>query len=148
MSQSDHFAKLILCLVAILCNFQNGLIFPILALFLSRFLHRTTAMCCRNVFSMCCSILIFWANLTILQSLEPLLCGHFWQFSKWSHFSNISFFGGRFLHRTTAICCRNIFSIVLGIFNFWAKGTILQSQWALLGGHFWQFYKMVSFFEY
>ena len=41
-----------LCLVAIFGNFQNGLIFRILAVFSSRFLHRTTGMCCRNVFSM------------------------------------------------------------------------------------------------
>ena len=41
-----------LCLVAIFGYSQNALIFRILAFFCSRFLHRTTAMCCRNVFSM------------------------------------------------------------------------------------------------
>ena len=40
-----------LCLVAIFGNFQNTLIFRILAVFGSRFLHRTTAMCCRNLVS-------------------------------------------------------------------------------------------------
>ena len=38
-------------LVAIFGNFQNGLIFQMLAVFWRRFLHRTTAMCCRNLFS-------------------------------------------------------------------------------------------------
>ena len=58
-----------LCLVAIFGYFQSALIFPILAVFSSRFLHRTTAMCCRNVFSMFLCIFNFWAKVTILQSL-------------------------------------------------------------------------------
>ena len=58
-----------LCLVAIFGHFQNALIFPILAVFSSLFLHRTTAMCCRNVFSMFLFIFSFWAKVTILQSL-------------------------------------------------------------------------------
>ena len=58
-----------LCLVAIFGNFQNALIFRILAVFWSRFLHRTTAMCCRNVFSMFLCISNFWPKVTILESL-------------------------------------------------------------------------------
>ena len=58
-----------LCLVAIFGNFQNALIFRILAGFWSRFLHRTTAMCCRNVLSMFLCIFNFWPKVTILQSL-------------------------------------------------------------------------------
>ena len=55
-----RFCKLYsLCLVAIFGHFQNALIFPILAVFWSGFLHRTTAMCCRNVFSMFLCIFIF-----------------------------------------------------------------------------------------
>ena len=38
--------------MAIFGNSQNVLIFRIVAVFSSRFLLRTTAMCCRNVFSM------------------------------------------------------------------------------------------------
>ena len=168
-------------------NFQNALIFRILAVFWSRFLHRTIAMCCRNVFSMFLCIFNFWPKVTFFPSLYPLLGGHFWQFLKCSHFSNIScFFGAvfcidkpqcvvetflacfyaflifdpkwrfcqvyslclvaifgnfqnalifrilavfwsRFLHRTTAMCCRNVFSMFLCIFNFWPKVTILPS---------------------
>ena len=81
-----------LSIVAIFPNFQNALIFRILAVFWSRFLHRTTAMSCRNVFTMFLCILNFWAKVTILQSLYPLLDGHFCQFSKCSHFANISCF--------------------------------------------------------
>ena len=58
-----------LCLVAIFGFFQNALIFRILCVFWSRFLHRTTAMCCRNVFSMFLCIFNFWPKVTILQGL-------------------------------------------------------------------------------
>ena len=54
------------CLVAIFGHFQNALIFPILAVFWSCLLHRTTAMCCRNVFSMFLCIFNFWPKVTIL----------------------------------------------------------------------------------
>ena len=40
-----------LCIVAIFGNFQNALIFGILAVFSSHFLHRTTVMCLKNRFS-------------------------------------------------------------------------------------------------
>ena len=58
-----------LCLVAIFGHFQNALIFRLLAVFWSRFLHRTTAMFSRNVFSMFLCIFNFWPKVTILQSL-------------------------------------------------------------------------------
>ena len=58
-----------LCLVAIFGNFQNGLIFRILAVFWNRFFHRTTAMCCRNAFSIFLCIFNFGPKVTILQSL-------------------------------------------------------------------------------
>ena len=58
-----------LCLMVIFGNFQNALIFRILGVFWSRFLHRTTAMCCRNVFSIFSCIFNFWPKVTILQRL-------------------------------------------------------------------------------
>ena len=58
-----------LCLVAIFGHFQNALIFERLTLFSSLFLHTTTAMCCRNVFSMFLCIFNFSFKVTILQSL-------------------------------------------------------------------------------
>ena len=81
-----------LCILAIFANFQNGLIFPVLAVFWSRFLHNTTVMCFYSSFSHVFRIFNFWPELTTLQRLWPLHSGHFCQFSKWSHFSNISFF--------------------------------------------------------
>ena len=81
-----------LFLLAIFGHFQISLIFRILAVFSSRFLHRTTAMCCRNVFSMFFCIFNFWPKVTILQRLKPLLGGHFWQVLKCSHVSNIRCF--------------------------------------------------------
>ena len=169
--------------MAIFGHFQNALIFRILAVFWSRFLHRTTAMCCRNVFSMFLCIFNFWPKVTILPSLYPLPCGHFqnalisrilavfgaifwieqlqcvvetflacfyaflifdpkWRFCQvyslclvaiFGHFQNalifriLAVFWSRFLHRTTAMCCRNVFSMFLCIFNFWPKVTILPS---------------------
>ena len=40
-----------LCIVAIFGHFQNALIFRILAVFSSCFLHRTTVMCLKKRFS-------------------------------------------------------------------------------------------------
>ena len=63
-----------LCLLAICGHFQNALIFRILAVFRTVFCIEQLKCVCRNVFCM------------------PLHCGHFWPFSKCSHFSNISCF--------------------------------------------------------
>ena len=40
-----------LCIVAIFGHFQNALIFRILAVFSSRFLHRTSVICLKKRFS-------------------------------------------------------------------------------------------------
>ena len=58
-SRANNMVMCSLCLVAIFGHFQNALIFRILAVFSSRFLHRTTAKCCRNVFSMFLCIFTF-----------------------------------------------------------------------------------------
>ena len=58
-----------LCFVAIFANFQKAFIFRILALFGSSFFHRTSAVCCRNVFSMIFWIFHFWPKVRILQRL-------------------------------------------------------------------------------
>ena len=48
------------CSVTMFGNFQNALIFRILAFFWSRFFHRiTTALSCKNVFRMFFAFLIF-----------------------------------------------------------------------------------------
>ena len=51
------------CLIASFAHFQNVIIFQILAVFPSLFLHRTTAMFCTNVFSM-----FFWHFKFLTQS--------------------------------------------------------------------------------
>ena len=60
------------CIVPIFGNFQNALIFPILAVFSSRFLHRTTLMCLYKRFWHVKGNFIFWPKLSILRGLWPL----------------------------------------------------------------------------
>ena len=82
-----------LCIVAIFGHFQNALIFRILALFSSRVLNKTAVMCQQRRFSHVFGIFNFLPKLSIIHGLQPLHCGHFWPFSKSSHFSNnICFF--------------------------------------------------------
>ena len=81
-----------LCIEAIFGNFQNALIFRMLAVFWSRLLHRTTLMCLYKRFSHVLGNFIFCPKLSILHGLQPLDCGHFWPFVKFSRFSNISCF--------------------------------------------------------
>ena len=57
------------CIVPIFANFQNGLIFRILAVFWSRFLHNTTVMCFYSCFSHAFRNFNFWPKLTTLQRL-------------------------------------------------------------------------------
>ena len=116
-----------LCLVAIFGHFQNALIFRLLAVFWSRFLHRTTAMCCRNVFSMFLCIFKFWPKVRFCKVYSLCLAAIFGHFQNALIFRLLAVFWSRFLQRTTAMCCRNVFSMFLWIFKFWPKVTILQS---------------------
>ena len=59
----------IVCIVALFANFQNGLIFRILAVFWSRFLHNTAEMWFYSCFSHAFRNFIFWPKLTTLQRL-------------------------------------------------------------------------------
>ena len=116
-----------LCLVAIFGNFQNALISRILPVFWRRFLHRTTEMCCRNVFSMFWCIFNFDPKWRFCKVYSLCLVAIFGNFQNALIFRILAGFWSRFLHRTTAMCCRNVFSMFLCIFNFWPKVTILQS---------------------
>ena len=79
-----------LCFVAVFANFQNGLIFGILADFSSPFLHGTTRMCCKNLFRE------FFLNFSLLTQSDhfakamTIAWWPFFQFLEWSHFSKIS----------------------------------------------------------
>ena len=77
-------------MVAIFVNFQNGLIFRILFVFSSRFLHRTTAMGLKSRFWHFLCNFNFCPKLIILE--RPLHGGHFCQFSKWPFCLNINCF--------------------------------------------------------
>ena len=57
------------CLVIIFVHFPNALIFRLLAGFLAVFLHRTTAMSFKNIFSHFFCVFDFWPKVTILQKL-------------------------------------------------------------------------------
>ena len=119
-----------LCLVAIFGHFQNALIFRILAVFSTPFLHRATAMCCRNVFSMFFCIFNFWLKVNSLKSLKVLslcLVAIFGQFQNTLIFRILASFSRRPLHKTIAMCCRNAFSMFLCIFDFWLKVNSLKS---------------------
>ena len=137
-----------LCLVAIFANFQNALIFRILAVFSSRFFLRTTQ----------CLVETFLAYFFAFLTFDPK-----WPFCKGynlclvvilANFQNglisqiLAVFSCRFLHRTAAMCCRNVFSKLFCIFNFWPRSddfakAIVLAQWPFL-----PIFKMVSFFEY
>ena len=77
-------------------HFQNALIFPILGVFWSFFLHTTTLNWSYNRFSHLLGIFNFWPKLTMSQRLQPLPRGQLWPFSKCSPFSNIRCFFERF----------------------------------------------------
>ena len=77
-----------------------------------------------------------------------LLGGDFLQFLKWSHFSNISCFYELFLHGTTAMCCRNIFSMFFFYFKFLTQSDDFAKAIALAWWLFFENFKMVLFFQY
>ena len=134
-----------LFLAAIFDNFQNAFIFRILAVFWSCFFHRTTVMCCRNVFSMFFAFLIFDPKWGFCKGYSLCLAAIFDNFQNAFIFRILAVFWSRFLHRTTAKCFRNVFSMFFCIFNIWPKVRILQGLYPSLGGHFCQFTKCSYF---
>ena len=78
--------------MAIFGSFQNALIFRILEVFLSCFLHRTTAMCCRNVFSMFLCIFNFYPKIEFFAKSIAFAWWPFLSIFKMPHTSNISGF--------------------------------------------------------
>ena len=135
------------CILANFGHFQNALIFRILGVFRSGFLHPTTLMWWYIHFSHLFGIFNFLAKLIILHGLQPMHIGQFWPFSKCSHFLNIRCFSERFLHPTTLMWSYIHFSHLFGILIFsqtdhfpWA---IAHAYWPILA-----IFKMLSFFEY
>ena len=120
-----------LCLVAIFGNFQNALIFRILAVFSSVFAAVfciEQLQCVVETFLACFyAFLIFDPKWRFCKVYSLCLVAIFGNFQNALIFRILAVFSSRFLHRTTAMCCRNVFSMFLCIFNFWPKVTILQS---------------------
>ena len=63
-------------------------------------------------------------------------------------FRILEVFWSCFLHRTTAMCCRNVFSMFLCIFNFYPKIKFFAKSIAFAWWPFLAIFKMLSFFEY
>ena len=86
-----------LCIVAIFGHFQNALIFPILAVFWSGFLHRTTLMCVETFFAC-------FRKFYFLTQSEYFAWAIFGHFQNALIFPILAVFWSRFLHRTTLMC--------------------------------------------
>ena len=137
-----------LCIVVIFGHFQRALIFRILIIFSSRFLHRTTLISSYKRFSHLFGIFKFWPKVTILHGLSPLHCGHFSPFLKRSHFSNINCFFEAFFApnnfevfvKTFLVCFRQFYFFTKTEYFAWA---IAFALWPFLA-----IFKMLSFFKY
>ena len=116
-----------LCLVAIFGHFQNALIFPILAVFWSRFCIEQLQCVVETFLGCVCAFLIFDPKWQFCKVYSLCLVAIFGHFQNALIFPILAVFWSRFFHGTTAMCCRNVFSNFLCIFNFWPKVTILQS---------------------
>ena len=108
-----------LCIVAIFGHFQNALIFRILAVFSSRFLHRTTLMCLYKRFSDVFAYSIFNPNCPFCMGYSFCIVAIFGHFQNALIFRILAVFSSRFLHRTTLMCLYKRFSDVFAysIFN-------------------------------
>ena len=128
MSQSDDFAKSIafawwpfLAIFKMLSFFQYEL-------FLRDVFCIEQLQCVVELFLACFyAFLIFepkWRFCIVYSLCLVAILGHF---QNAVIFPILAVFSSRVLYRNTEMCCRNVFSMFLCIFNFWAKVTILQS---------------------
>ena len=90
--------------MAIFANFQNGLIFRILAVFWSRFLHNTTVCASTAVFCMLLAILIFDPNLPPSKGYSLCIVAIFANFQNGLISQILAAFRSRFLHKTSLMC--------------------------------------------
>ena len=102
------------CKIAVFATVQNLVIFRILGVFSSRFLHRTTLMCFQSPFCYDFGTFKFRPKIGHFALLQPMQYGHFCHFSKSCHFSNIR----RFFEPFSA---QNNFNVFLESFllRFW-----------------------------
>ena len=128
MTQSDDFAKAIaFAYWPFLAIFKISLIFRILAVFFRAIFCIEQLQCVVETFLACfLAFLIFDPKWRFCKGYS------FWLVASFGNFQNslmcwiLGVFWSCFLHRTTAMCCRNVFSMLFCIFNFWPKVTILQ----------------------
>ena len=137
-----------LCIVTNFCNFQKPLIFPILIVFSSRFFHTTTRLCLQKRFSRALGHFIFLTKLSILHGLQALHCGHFWPFSRFSHFSNISCFFEPFFAYNNSNVFVETFLAYFRQFYFQTQTEYFSWPIAFALWPFLAIFKMLSFFEY
>ena len=110
------------CIVANFGHFQNAVIFRILGVFWSGFLHTTTLMRTYNRFSHLFGIFNFGPKLSILHG--PCIVSHFQN----GHFSNIRCFLERFFDITTLMRTTIVFRTFLAF-------LILDPNWAFCLGY-------------
>ena len=107
-----------LCLEANFGYFQNALIFRILGVFRSRFLHTTTLRYCRIVFHMFLAFLIFDPKWLFCKVYSLCLEANFGYFQNALIFRILGVFWSRFLHTTTLRYCRIVFHMFLAFLIF------------------------------
>ena len=115
-----------LCIVAIFANFQNGLIFRILAVFWSRFFYNTTVMCFYGRFLHAFRNFNLDPNWPLCKGYSLCIVAVFANFKNGLLSEILAVFWSRFFHNTTVMCFYSCFSHAFGNFNFWPKLTILQ----------------------
>ena len=89
------------CILANFGHFQNALIFRILGVFCSGFLHTTTLKWSYNHFSHLFGIFNFWPKLTICMGYSPCILANFGHFQNALIFRILGVFWSGFLHTTT-----------------------------------------------
>ena len=118
--------------------YENALVFRILGVFWSGFLHTTFLMLSHNRFVHLLAVFNFWPKLTILHGLEPMYSGQFWPFWKCSHFSHIRCFLERFFaHNSFKKCCRTIVLCTFLLFLIFDPNWLFCMGYILASlGHF------------
>ena len=136
------------CNMAIFATFQTLVIFSILGVSSSRFLHRTTLMCFYSPFCQDFDTFKFPPKIGHFALLQPMQYGHFFHFSNSCQFSTIR----RFIEPFSAQNNFNVpvQSFLLGFLNFSIPSpnmqfclTIAYAIWPFL-----PLLQLLSFFEY
>ena len=133
-----------LCMVANFGHIKNALIFRVLGVFWSGFLHKTTLMWSYNRYLRLFGIFKFWPKLTILHGYSPCILASFGHFQNALIFRVIGVFWSDFFHITNLMWSYNRYSNRFGIFNSDHFGWNRALAWWPIFAIF----KMLSFFEY